>query len=222
MYLACATRPDISHAVGEVARFVSNPGMAHWRAVIYICRYLIGTADYGLHFDGNIKDGGQVHGYSDADWGGDLDTRRSKTGYAIFMNGGCISWRSKLQKCISQSTLEAELVAANETGRELVWVRGVASELGYKQRSSTLFEDNQPCIATAKNPIINDRVKHIDIKYHWIREEVATGSLTLTYCPTADMTADILTKALPRVPFSRLRTKLGIRSVRSLSGWLLN
>jgi len=222
MYLACATRPDISHAVGEVARFVCNPGMNHWKAVVYICRYLVGTANYGLHFDGNVKDGGQVHGYSDADWGGDVDTRRSKTGYAIFMNGGCASWRSKLQKCISQSTLEAELVAANETGRELVWARGVATELGYQQRTSTLFEDNQPCIATSKNPIINDRVKHIDIKYHWIREEVAAGSFTLIYCPTADMTADILTKALPRITFSRLRDKLGLRSVRSLSGRLLD
>ena len=222
MYLACATRPDISHAVGEVARFVSNPGMDHWQAVVKICRYLSGTKDYGLHFDGNIKDASQVYGFSDADWGNDVDTRRSKTGYAIFMNGGCVSWRSKLQTCVSQSTLEAEYVAANETGRELVWARGIADELGYKQRSSTLFEDNQPCIATAKNPVINDRVKHIDIKYHWIRDEVAAGSLTLTYCPTADMTADILTKALPRVPFSRLCKKLGLYSVRSLSGWLLN
>jgi hypothetical protein len=83
-------------------------------------------------------------------------------------------------------------------------------------------KENQPCIATAMNSVFNYRVKHIDIKYHWIREEVATGSFTLTYCSTADMTADILTKALPRVPFSRLCTKLGLRSVRSLLGRLLN
>ena len=89
-----------------------------------------------MHYDGSIADEGQVVGYSDADWGNDLDSRRSKTGYAIFMNGGCNSWRSKLQPCVSLSTLEAEMVACNETGRELIWARGVAKELGYVQRKT--------------------------------------------------------------------------------------
>jgi hypothetical protein len=222
MYLACATRPDISHAVGEVARYVSNPGLPHWKAVTQIFSYLKCTSDYALHFDGTKTGyGDQIVGYSDADWGGDLDTRRSKTGYIVIMFGGVVSWRSKLQTCVSLSTLEAELVAANEAGRELLHTRGLVKDLGYTQRTTTLFEDNQPCIATTKDPIINDRVKLIDIKYHWIRKEVADGSLQLIYCKTADMVADILTKALPVLPFTRLRSKLGLFKIGSFSGRLL-
>ena len=111
MYLACSTRADISHAVGEVARFVSNPGLAHWKAVKQICKYLIGTSDFGLHYDGKQSDIDQVYGFSDADWGNNIDNRRSKTGYTVFGFGGLLSWRSKLQACVSQSTLEAEYVA---------------------------------------------------------------------------------------------------------------
>jgi len=203
LYLACSSRPDISYAVSTLSRFVCNPGLDHWNALVHLCQYLIGTVDYGLVFDGNVIGSEQVYGYSDADWGGDLDGRRSRSGYAIFMNGGCVTWRSKLQKCVSQSSLEAEYVAGNEAGRELKWTRTLAEELGFKQRTTVLFEDNLGCIATSVNPIINERSKHIDVKYHWLRKEVKDGHLSLVYCPTADMVADIFTKALGKNLFDK-------------------
>ena len=100
-----------------------------------------------------------------------MGRRRSKTGYCIFVNGGCVSWRSKLQSGISQSTLEAEYVAANEAGREILWMRQAQKEFGYDQQATILFEDNKPCIATSENTVTNDRLKHIDIKYQWIRKK---------------------------------------------------
>jgi hypothetical protein len=178
--------------------------------LVNICEYLIGTVDYALQFDGNTEGSDPVYGYSDADWGGNVDDRRSRTGYVVFINGGCITWRSKLQSCVSQSSLEAEYVAVNEAGRELKWSRAMANELGLQQRTSTLYEDNQPCIQTASNPIVNERSKHIDIKYHWIRNEVKCGALKLVYCMTNDMTADILTKALGKNLFQKHRSNLGL------------
>jgi hypothetical protein len=124
---------------------------------------------------------------------------------------GCI------EKYKARSSLEAEYVAANETGREMKWTRALAEELGFKQRATILFEDNKPCILTASNPIINDRNKHIDIRYHWIRNEVKLGSLHLMYCPTADMVADVLTKPLGKILFQKHRFNLGVRSPSILS-----
>jgi len=213
MYLACATRPDISFAVGDCARFVSNPGLDHWNAVKDICAYLITTADYGLHYSRSSSC--QAVAYSDADYGREKDSRRSKTGFAVFLGGGCVSWKSKLQTCISQSTLESEYIAANETGRELVWMRGILGELGFTQLISVLHEDNQACISTSLNPIINDRVKHIDIKYHWLRKEVESKTLLLQYCPTDEMTADILTKPLAKNLFEKHRDALGVQQMKT-------
>jgi hypothetical protein len=212
MYLSMSTRPDITFAVGEVSRFVSNPGPLHWEACIRICNYLKGTMDWAVHYDGKLEDTEQVVGFSDSDWARDEDERKSRSAYFMFLYGGPVSWRSKLQSCVSQSSTKAEYVSANEAGREIAWVRQVQSEFGYKQRTTKLFEDNQPCIAISNNPIIHDRVKHIDIKYHWIRKEVTAGNMSLIWCPTADMTADILTKPLGKILFEKHRKSLGMRS----------
>lgn len=187
-----------------------NPGIEHWRAIKGILRYLKGTVNYALHFDGNNTEETTVSGYSDADWGGEVDTRCSKTGYLIYWCGGVISWRSKLQTCIAQSTVEAEYVAANETGRELIWARQLVEEMGYPQITTTLYEDNQGCKSTVENPIVNDRVKHIDIKYHWIRLQAKNKIIKLKYCHTSLMTADILTKALPVPAFQKHRLGMGV------------
>ena len=122
MYLMVCTRPDIAYVVGKVSRYMSNPGKIHWEAVKWILRYLKGTVNVGLLFDSNTHQAKLLMGFVDADYGQDLDGRRSTTGYAFTLAGGCISWRSTLHKCVAQSTTEAEYVAAAEAAKEAIWL----------------------------------------------------------------------------------------------------
>ena len=117
MYLMVCTRPDLALSMGKVSRYMSNPGKVHWEAVKWILRYLKGTKDVGLLFDGKSDRAKLLLGYVDADYRQDLDGRRSTTGYIFTLGGGCISWRSTLQKCVAQSTTEAEYVAVTEASK---------------------------------------------------------------------------------------------------------
>ena len=120
MYAMLGTRPDISFAVGAVSQYSSNPGELHWRAVKRIFRYLKGTVGHSLEYKRSDK---IVHGYSDADWAGNIDNRRSTTGYAFLMNGGAVSWASKQQPTVALSTTEAEYMALAQATKEAVWIR---------------------------------------------------------------------------------------------------
>jgi hypothetical protein len=217
IYLSITTRPDIAHAVGEVSRFVANPGIKHWEAVKRILRYLNGTREYGLLFDGNSNEPPTLLGYSDADWGGNIDDRKSKTGYAIYWCGGLISWSSKYQQAVSLSTVEAEYVAACATGKEITWLRKLAVDLGFPQGTTTIMEDNTGAIALSNNPIESERTKHIDIAYHWLRNEVKEGRIELIHCSTLKMTADTLTKALVKEKFMSHRKALQVTNITPIS-----
>ena len=129
MYAMVCTRPDIAYAVGTVSRFLSNPGREHWNAVKWILRYLRGTSKLVLSF-GNSKP--LLIGYTDADMAGDMDTRKSTSGYLVTFSGGAVSWQSRLQKCIALSTTEAEFIAATEACKELLWMKNILLELGFK------------------------------------------------------------------------------------------
>lgn len=207
MYLALCTRPDIAFAVGMLARFNSKPNQSHWTAAKRVLRYLRGTANFGVVYSGNAN----LVGYSDADWAGSLDDRKSTSGYIFQVSGGPVSWRSKKQETVALSTAEAEYVALSSASQECVWMRKLVSELGTPPEGPTvIMEDNQSCISMARNPQFHGRAKHIDIKHHFIREQVNSGAVDLQYCPTGEMLADILTKGLPQQQFSILREKAGI------------
>ena len=207
MYLATCTRPDIAYAVGMLARFSSKPNQSHWVAVKRVLRYLKGTVNYGLLYG----DDSGVLAYSDADWVGDIDDRKSTSGYMFQIAGGPVSWRSKKQDTVALSTAEAEYVALANAAQECAWMRRLLSELGDSQRGPTnILEDYQSCIAMAKNPKFHGRAKHVDIKHHFIREQVSDGSIELKYCPTGEMLADMLTKGLAQQRFSFLRENAGI------------
>jgi hypothetical protein len=210
LYLSVCTRPDISTAVNSVARFMADPGELHWRAAKRILRYLSGTRDLRITFSSRVKVPLlTVTAYSDADWGGNLDTRRSTTGYVFFIFNGPVSWSSRTQPTVALSTAEAEYMAVSAAVQEAIWLRNLLSELGFQQKlPTTIFEDNQGCIKMAENPVINPRSKHIDLRHHYIRERVADGSVALAYCPTAEMVADLLTKGLAHEAFTYLRNKL--------------
>ena len=208
LYTAMATRPDIAHAVGVVSKFNSNPTEAHLTAVKRILRYLKGTINLALKYKEDETN--SLIGYSDADWAGDLDDRYSTTGNLFLLAGGAVSWVSKKQHVVALSTTEAEYIALSLAAQEATWLRRMLTEFGASPGCVILMEDNQGAIALAKNPIAHTRTKHIDIRYHYIREAIQDGTIDVQYCPTDDMNADLLTKPLPKELFQKLRVALGM------------
>ncbi|CAI5732010.1 unnamed protein product [Peronospora farinosa] len=214
MHLTTATRPDIAFAVGYVSRFMENPQVEHWIAVKRILRYLQGTKSHGICF----KPGDEVdfRGYSDADWAGDHSDRKSTSGYAFLLMSAPISWGSKKQSSVSLSTSEAEYIALSLAIQEGKWVHRLLCEILAASNKPApglkILEDNQSCIKMTKNPVNHGRAKHIDIKYHHIRDEVKRGEVKLQYCETSIMLADILTKALPGPRQKEMTAALGIHA----------
>ena len=192
LYAACATCPDIAHAVGTVTKFSSKPTEAHQTAVKRIFKYLKGSASLALKYQ--KVEGDKLIGYCDADWAGDRDDRHSTSGNRFLMVGGPISWLSKKQAIVALSTSEAEYVALCTATQEAAWLRRLLTDLKVTNSEPTVvMEDNQGAIAIAKNPTAHARTKHVDIRYHYVREAVQEGVVELRYCPTAQMIADLLT-----------------------------
>ncbi|KAG3097372.1 Retrovirus-related Pol polyprotein from transposon TNT 1-94 [Phytophthora idaei] len=216
MYPMVATRPDLAAAVGVLSQFAADPCPTHWQALKRVLRYLQATPTHGLEF--SREDSFGVCGYSDADWAGDIESRRSTSGYAFMMNGGCISWRSKKQRTVALSSTEAEYMALSEATQEAVWLKVFLCELGEmaSDEAIKIYEDNQGSIALAKNPEFHKRTKHIDIRYHFVREKVEDSQVVLQYVSTIDMLADIMTKAITAVQFEVLRNKLGIQGATTV------
>jgi hypothetical protein len=194
MYAMVCTRPDIAQAVGVVSRYLSNPGRDHWEAVKWILRYLRGSSKLCLCF-GESKP--VLEGFTDADWAGDLDSRKSTSGYLFTFAGGAVSWQSKLQKCVALSTTEAEYIAANEAGKEVIWLKNYLNELGVKQADYVIHCDSQSAIYLSKNSMYHSRTKHIDLRYHWIRDAVLNKMFQLRKIHTDKNSSDMLTKVVP-------------------------
>jgi len=209
MFAAIVTRPDIMCAVGQLSQFNSNPSSKHLAAAKRVLRYLKGTSKLGITYSPPIT---RLTGYSDADWAGDVNTRRSTTGYVVMLNNGAIAWRSKRQITVALSTMEAEYMAMAEAVKELKWMRQFLTELGYgDHKSATVLKcDNQGAIALAKNPVSHSRAKHIDLRHHFIRDAIEDGIIGLEYIPTAEMTADSLTKALARQKHVNCLRRMGM------------
>lgn len=210
MYAMLGTRPDISFAVTTVSKFSSNPGMAHWEAVKRIYRYLLGTKELWLSYGGVAK---ELVGYADAD-GSMSEDRRATSGYAFLVDGGAVSWSTKRQEIVSLSTTESEYIAATHASKEALWLRSLISQVFGPfplDTATTLFSDNQSAIALSKDHQYHARTKHIDVRFHFIRWVVEDGKIRLIYCPTNDMVADTLTKALPSPKVKHFAVELGLR-----------
>lgn len=208
LYLSVCTRPDITFAVGALARYMSDPREMHWEAAKGVLRYLCGTAKHGLVFGGKSA----LVGWCDADYAGDVDTRRSTTGYVFVLNGGAISWASKLQPTVAVSTAEAEYMAAAAAVKEALWLRKLLADLQMPVGTVQMHCDNQAALSLLKHPIASARSKHIDVLHHFARERVARGEVKFEYCQSSDMLADCLTKALPDVSFMFCRDTIGVRN----------
>ena len=207
MYASVATRPDITFAVSTLSQFLDNPGEAHWEAVKRVFRYLSGTRDQALTYGGEVHD---LLGFTDAD-GASQEHRRAISGHAFLFNGGAVSWSSRKQELVTLSTAEAEYVAATHASKELIWLRRLKGDLSTPLTTATpLYCDNQAALRLAQADDYRARTKHIDLRYHFIRNVVERGEASLAYCPTDEMTADVLTKALPRWKVSQHSLALGL------------
>jgi hypothetical protein len=213
MYAMLGTRPDIAYAVSMLGQFSINPSTTHWAAVKRVFRYLGGTMHQTLVFDGN-EDKIGLHGYCDSGHAGDLETRKCTSGYVCFLSGAAISWSSRKQRTVALSTTEAEYMAITEARKEIVWLQRLLQEIGRVPESngptSLLLSDNQGAISLAKNPKFHQRTKHIDTRYHFIRELVKMNVVNLEYCPTTEMVADCLTKAMPKASHEEGMVGIGL------------
>ncbi|KAH7465285.1 Retrovirus-related Pol polyprotein from transposon TNT 1-94 [Fusarium oxysporum f. sp. matthiolae] len=213
MYAMLGTRPDIAFGVSLCSRYLANPTKAQEAAVKRIMRYLRGTCDFKLEFRGDIR---PLTGYTDSDWAGDTETRRSTAGYIFNVGSGAISWAAKRQQSVALSTCEAEYMGQTQATKEAIWLRTLLKELlgglnATDQIAATIiYGDNQGAIAMTKNPQYHSRTKHIAIQEHFVREKTASGEVEMNYIPTDKQVADGLTKALPKDRFQLFRKALGV------------
>ena len=188
LWLSNGTRPDVAFAVNQVARYMENPGVKHWNAVLRILMYLKGTQHFNIVFDVSLqsRDTSDFFSYPkpdanifvDADHAGNKDDRRSVTGYVFMLAGAPISWQSRSQTTVALSSMEAEYMAACAATQESLWLAMLLDQMGIKlTKPIILREDNQACIDFSKNPGDHKRTKHIDCRYHFVREQVISGDI---------------------------------------------
>jgi hypothetical protein len=220
LYAACSTRPDIYFAVCCLCRHQESPTALDWLAARRVLLYLKGTPNFGLHMKASsttatsLSTPSGLAAYSDADWGGDPE-RKSITGYLAMYAGSPVSWQSKRQPTIAKSTTEAEYMALYSTCTEVLWLRHLLIDLGLPPPGPIqIFEDNTSCIKLAQRPQDQSRTKHIDITYHYIREQLELQHVSLHHITSKDEIADIFTKPLPKPAFIHLRHLMGITSFR--------
>lgn len=209
MYLATCTRPDLAQSVGYLSRFQSEPHELHWNGIKRVLRYLKSTLSLGITY--GIAANSPIIGYCDSDWAGCTNTRRSTSGYIFTFAGGAVSWASKRQTMVATSTCEAEYVSACAGTQEALWLRRICKDLNLiNDRPLPIYVDNQGAIDSTRNKSINARNKHIEVKFHFIRDAVENKLVTVNYIPTHDMVADPLTKPVDKTILEKLRLKMGM------------
>ncbi|CAN1342859.1 Retrovirus-related Pol polyprotein from transposon TNT 1-94 [Linum perenne] len=210
----CTSRPDICFAVNYLSQFVSKPTDLHMQAANRVLRYIKADPGKGLFFPASSEL--KIHSFSDSDWAGCPDSRRSTTGFCVFLGDSLISWKSKKQTTISRSSAEAEYRALAAVTCELKWLSYLMTDLQCSiSLPISLYSDSASAIKIAENPIVHERTKHIEIDCHVIRDSVSAGFIRLLQVPTAQQLADILTKPLGAPFFSSLVSKLGLHSLHS-------
>jgi hypothetical protein len=194
LFLAQATRPDISYAVSSASRYNERHNQGHWTGVKRIFRYLQLTKNLGLTY--KLQEDEAIHGFTDSDYGGDVQDRKSTSGYIFRFAGSGISWKSTHQRIVAFSSTEAEYIAANEAVCEALWLKQIAAELeiGKYAEAINIYCDNTSTINLAHCNGYRPRTKHIDIRYHGIRDYISKELIEISYVNTNENTADMLTK----------------------------
>ena len=205
------SRPDISYNVGVCSRYQANPKESYMTALKRIIKYVKTTAEFGVWYSKDTSD--VLVGYSDANWAGNPDNRKSTLGGYFYVDTNLVSWMSKKQNSISLSTTEAEYIIAGSCCTKLLWMQKLLHDYGICQEHLTIYCDNTSAINIFKNPIQHSRTKHIEIRHHFIRELVEDGTLTLTFIHTNDQKADLFTKPLNCKRFEFFRQNIGVISM---------
>ena len=209
------TRPDITYAVQQLSQYMSNPTSVHQQAAYRILRYLKGTPGSGIFLSATGTP--QLRAFSDSDWAGCQDSRKSTTDFVIYLGSSLVSWQSKKQSTVSRSSSEAEYRAMATTTCELQWLTYLLQDFRHNfTKPATIYCDNQSAIQIATNPVFHERTKHIEIDCHIVRQKVTSGLLKLLPVPSSLQLADIFTKALPPTIFQNLCNKLGMMNIHSL------
>ncbi|XP_071704038.1 uncharacterized mitochondrial protein AtMg00810-like [Rutidosis leptorrhynchoides] len=204
------TRPDISYAVQQICLHMHDPKECHMQALRRIIKYLRGTISHGLQLTKSSLS--SLVSYTDADWGGCPDTRRSTSGYCVFLGGNLVSWSAKRQPTVSYSSVEPEYRGVANVVSESCWLRNILLELLCPISKATIvFCDNVSAIFLSGNSVQHQRTKHIEMDIHFVREKVARGQIRILHVPTRFQIAGIFTKGLPRVLFEKFRTSLNVR-----------
>ena len=208
LYLTLGTRPDIGFAVTKLVQYAARPTKEHLNKALYICCYLVGTQNYRLTYDG--KSGEGLIACTDSDWASDPSNRKSQSGYFLKLAGGAISWTSRAQRTIALSSTEAEYMALSDCSRQVVWMHTLLGELGYNLAPIPICGDNQGSIFIASNPVTEKRSKHIDIRYHYIREVIERKLAEVFFIDGDKNPADLLTKNLGSIKFLQFCPKYGL------------
>lgn len=212
-----ATRPDIAYSVSYLGQFNSSYELQHWKAAKRVLRYLKHSEDFGIKFY-PLGTWNRVIGYVDADWGGCKIDRRSYTGFCFEMSGGCISWESRKQRTVALSSVESEYMGLTEATKEALYLRNFLKEIGMKPDSPiALMNDSQGAQFLANNAASSSRSKHIDLRYHFIRDVIKEGKIEVGYVPTERMPADILTKALNKEKHSKCMDMMKVVNINQSS-----
>lgn len=215
MYIT-ATRPDLMFVVSLISRFMAQPTELHLQAAKRALRYLKGTVNYGIFY----RKGGneELIAYTDSDYAGDMEDRKSTSGYVFMLSEGAVSWSSRKQPIVTLSTTEAEFVAAAACACQAVWMRRILEKLSHSQTGcTTVMCDNSSTIKLSKNPVMHGRSKHIDVRFHFLRDLTREGAVELIHCGTQDQVADLMTKPLKLDAFLKLRKKLGVCEIAGIN-----
>ena len=208
MYLI-ATRPDLAFVVSLISRFMERPTELHQQVVKRVLRYIKGTTELGISYQRGEEE--KLAAYTDSNYAGDTEDRKSTSGYAFLLSSGAVAWSSKKQPVVTLSTTEAEFIAAASCACQSIWMRRILDVLGLEQSKCTdIFCDNSSTIKLSKNPVMHGRSKHIDVRFHFLRDLTMDGIVKLEYCGSKDQLADIMTKPLTLEVFTRLRELLGV------------
>jgi histone deacetylase 1/2 len=206
------TRPDISYAVNKVCQYLHAPTTVHWTAAKRILRYVKHTLSMGLTFMRSSST--LVSAFSDADWAGCIDDRRSTGGFAVYFGPNLISWSAKKQATVSRSSTEAEYKSVANATAEIIWVQSLLAKLGIKLfQKPCLWCDNLGATYLSANPVFHARAKHIEIDFHFVRERVMKKQLDIRFIPSKDQVADGFTKPLPVRSFEEFRFNLNLRKL---------
>jgi hypothetical protein len=208
MYLT-NSRPDICFVVNTLSQYLVEPRRVRLVAAKHVMRYLKGTLEFGLYYNGDHDF--KLVGYADSDWAGSVCDRKSTSRCCFSLGSAMTSWQSRKQSSIALSTTEAEYIATCSASGEAIWLQKLLTSLfDLEMEATVILCDNQSCIKMTENPVLHDKSKHIEIRYHYIRDMVQRGVVKLQYVGTDEQVAYVLTKPLSCIKFEYFRDKLGI------------